>query len=71
MKLVLLQLTALICKLLLVKHLRITYVGEISVLTDLFLELLNLHLLDILSYLLCKKLSQLIANVVLLSKGLR
>ena len=48
----------------------IAYVREIWILIYLLLKLLKLHLLDVLADLFCEKLSQLVADVMLLSEGL-
>lgn len=52
------------------QHLGVVYVGEVCILVYLFLELLDLHLMDILLDLLSQQLSQLVSNVVFLREGL-
>ena len=65
LQLVLLQFAALVCTYLVILELRIAYVGEIWILADLLLQLLNLDLLNILFDLFGQEFFQLIADVML------
>lgn len=65
LQLVLLQFAALVCAHLVILELRIAYVGEIWILADLLLQLLNLDLLNILLDLFGQEFFQLIADVML------